>query len=71
MKKSIFLGALTLILGLIMISSCSNDSSNVSNHDAEHMESTTFYCPMKCEGEKTYDDPGVCPKCGMDLVEKN
>ncbi len=30
----------------------------------------TFYCPMHCEGEKTYDKSGDCPVCGMDLVEE-
>ncbi|MDT7827122.1 heavy metal translocating P-type ATPase [Pricia sp. S334] len=30
----------------------------------------TFYCPMHCEGDKTYDSPGDCPVCGMDLVEE-
>ncbi|SHJ40788.1 heavy metal translocating P-type ATPase [Maribacter aquivivus] len=30
----------------------------------------TFYCPMHCEGEKTYTAPGDCPVCGMDLVEE-
>jgi len=29
-----------------------------------------FYCPMHCEGEKTYDKPGDCPVCGMDLIEQ-
>ena len=29
-----------------------------------------FYCPMHCEGDKTYDRPGNCPVCGMDLVEE-
>ena len=29
-----------------------------------------FYCPMHCEGDKTYDQPGDCPVCGMDLVEE-
>ncbi|MGE5944624.1 MAG: heavy metal translocating P-type ATPase [Flavobacteriales bacterium] len=29
-----------------------------------------FYCPMHCEGEKTYEKPGDCPVCGMDLVEE-
>ena len=29
-----------------------------------------FYCPMHCEGEKTYSQPGDCPVCGMDLVEE-
>ncbi len=30
----------------------------------------TFYCPMHCEGKKTYDKSGDCPVCGMDLVEE-
>ncbi|MFY0654367.1 MAG: cadmium-translocating P-type ATPase [Cyclobacteriaceae bacterium] len=29
-----------------------------------------FYCPMHCEGEKTYDEAGDCPVCGMDLIEQ-
>lgn len=28
----------------------------------------TYYCPMHCEGDKTYDKSGDCPVCGMDLV---
>jgi heavy metal translocating P-type ATPase len=27
-----------------------------------------YYCPMKCEGTKTYDKPGTCPVCNMYLV---
>ncbi len=30
-------------------------------------ETGIFQCPMKCEGEKTYDKPGTCPDCKMDL----
>lgn len=30
----------------------------------------SFYCPMHCEGDKTYNAPGDCPVCGMDLVEE-
>jgi len=30
----------------------------------------TFYCPMHCEGDKTYEKTGDCPVCGMDLVEE-
>ena len=29
-----------------------------------------FYCPMHCEDDKTYSEPGDCPVCGMDLVEE-
>ena len=30
----------------------------------------SFYCPMHCEGDRTYNKPGDCPVCGMDLVEE-
>lgn len=30
---------------------------------------TRYFCPMKCEGEKTYEQPGNCPVCGMKLKE--
>lgn len=26
-----------------------------------------YYCPMRCEGDKTYEHPGDCPVCGMHL----
>lgn len=29
-----------------------------------------YYCPMHCEGDKTYDQPSDCPVCGMDLVQQ-
>jgi Cu2+-exporting ATPase len=29
-----------------------------------------YYCPMHCEDEKTYSQPGDCPVCGMDLLEQ-
>jgi len=28
-----------------------------------------YMCPMKCEDHKTYDHPGTCPVCKMDLVK--
>lgn len=28
-----------------------------------------YICPMKCEDHKTYDHPGTCPVCKMDLVK--
>lgn len=32
-------------------------------------QKTVYQCPMKCEGVKTYDKPGRCPVCGMNLAE--
>ncbi|HYQ57533.1 MAG TPA: copper-translocating P-type ATPase [Draconibacterium sp.] len=44
---------------------------NHKHHMHEHLErisqSDKYYCPMHCEGEKTYDSPGDCPVCGMHL----
>jgi len=30
-----------------------------------------YYCPMQCEADRTYDKPGDCPKCGMQLVKED
>src|SRR5574343_1655581 len=30
-------------------------------------DSVIYQCPMKCEGDKTYDKAGKCPKCNMNL----
>ncbi|MDP5044988.1 MAG: heavy metal translocating P-type ATPase, partial [Leeuwenhoekiella sp.] len=45
------------------------DSQNVKK-TSNTKGTGTFYCPMHCEGDKTYDKPGDCPVCGMDLVEE-
>ncbi|MCF6364810.1 MAG: heavy metal translocating P-type ATPase [Bacteroidales bacterium] len=37
---------------------------------ADFNKTGIFYCPMQCEGDKTYDKFGACPKCGMDLIEQ-
>lgn len=59
------LNLLLLFLGFILFSgtlqSCSGNDPN---------ETTEYYCPMKCEGEKKYTKEGSCPVCGMDLKGK-
>jgi len=37
-------------------------------HNHNHNTTGVYYCPMHCEGDKTYNKPGDCPVCGMDLV---
>ncbi|HRP91097.1 MAG TPA: heavy metal translocating P-type ATPase [Edaphocola sp.] len=45
--------------------------SEPKQHDKPNGKGTgVFYCPMRCEGDKTYDKAGDCPVCGMDLVEE-
>jgi Cu+-exporting ATPase len=42
------------------------------HHGSEGSESelhaVKYICPMECEGDKTYDEPGKCPVCKMNLV---
>ncbi len=33
----------------------------------EALAMNDYQCPMKCEGDKVYHEPGKCPKCKMDL----
>lgn len=58
------------------VKSCCS-SKNGQEHKSHEQKKTTvipynatgvFYCPMHCEGDKTYNKAGDCPVCGMDLV---
>jgi len=47
-----------------------NHEHHDHNHDhVHHTSSGEYYCPMRCEGDKTYDQPGDCPVCGMHLIK--
>lgn len=48
----------------------SGESNEEEPSEASGHKTGVFYCPMHCEGDKTYDEPGDCPVCGMDLVEE-
>lgn len=69
MKKQILtIGAVILFtLGSATFIGCGN--SEHGDHTHKEVAETAYYCPMKCEGEKTYSEEGSCPVCGMDLVE--
>lgn len=56
-------------------SCCSGHKKENHNHHKtetkkvhQHSANGIYYCPMHCEGDKTYNKPGDCPVCGMDLV---
>lgn len=53
-----------ITLLLILIGSLTN-----CNFIKKDKSTTAIYeCPMHCEDEKTYDEPGTCPVCKMDLT---
>lgn len=43
---------------------------DTNNHNHPHKAKGKYYCPMHCEGDKTYDKAGDCPKCGMHLKKE-
>lgn len=47
-------------------SCCGTSSPQPANFEGNGV----YYCPMHCEGDKTYSKMGDCPVCGMDLVEE-
>ncbi|MEG1668179.1 copper-transporting P-type ATPase [Chryseobacterium sp.] len=57
----------------------STSHSHHHHHHHDHQQHETpkvtddmagrYYCPMFCEGDKTYDSNVGCPVCGMDLVK--
>lgn len=53
-----------------LVTSLEEATSAAKPQSPVHGGTGVFYCPMRCEGDKTYDHPGHCPVCGMDLVEE-
>ena len=52
--------------GQIMNSSCGCGANIL--HKSKDQQETKYQCPMNCEGNKTYNQPGKCPVCDMQLV---
>ena len=62
MKKTLFILCSIFLIGL---TACKNDTSKITE------EALVYQCPMKCEVNKTYNEPGSCPICKMDLALMN
>lgn len=65
---------------MLVLGACANAPEEASTIEPEtateqaeeptETSEVVYFCPMKCEGETTYSEPGKCSVCGMDLVEK-
>lgn len=58
MKNSKTILILFMVIGTLI--SCNTKKK-------KDLATTSYQCPMKCEGDKTYDAPGVCSVCKMQL----
>lgn len=64
MKKP-FLSLVAVSLLTFGFLSCT--SSSEGNKTEQNEEKVLYQCPMDCEKGRTYDKPGQCPVCGMDI----
>ena len=75
MKSTLKAVIITAIFStVLLLTSCGSKTEkagekNETTDGKTQNKATTYVCPMKCEGEKTYDKAGTCPKCGMALEE--
>lgn len=79
MKKSIAIVA--FMMTVLTVVSCDKKAAPETTPAQTTTEQTTpenkeneahelaYACPMDCENGKTYDKPGKCPVCEMDLTE--
>ena len=50
-----------------MNSSCGCGENN--QFKSNDQQEAKYQCPMNCEGNRTYNQPGECPVCNMQLVK--
>jgi len=67
MKKIISRLAVICLLTASLVSCNSSTEKKQDGTTTPTQEASLYQCPMQCEGDKTYDKPGKCPVCGMDL----
>lgn len=58
--KKIIKPVFLLFVAISFLSSCNTKKK-------EAVSDTSYQCPMKCEGDLTFDEPGNCAVCKMDL----
>ncbi len=65
MKKATIIFSALLLFSTVTITSCGGEEKKQEQTPTE-TKADAYECPMKCDG-KTYDKPGNCPVCGMEL----
>lgn len=65
-RKLDSIGFVSLMFCLVSLFSC-NSGQNEHSHSVGVSSEESYICPMRCEGDKTYSQPGTCPVCNMKL----
>lgn len=73
MKKQFLNIVGAIAIGSFLLVSCSEatkaDAVDAIEAEHSHDHAAAYQCPMDCEEGKTYNEPGKCPICEMDIVE--
>lgn len=66
--KNMFIAGVALALSLVAFVACKSKPKMTEAETAAAVAAgAKFMCPMNCEKGKTYDKPGTCPVCNMNL----
>lgn len=68
MKQFIYITSLITIILFASLACSGKESKSTENKDSTQTVKVQYTCSM--HPEIVQDNPGKCPKCGMDLVEK-
>ena len=61
---------LTMAIAVFSFTALNAQTTKTKTKNSITVADTAYYCPMKCEGEKTYKKAGKCPVCNMNLKTK-
>lgn len=76
--KSNIVTTVLLAIAFISFTACGDNTATTNEEqtpatgqetttDDQHEEGMVYQCPMKCEGDLVYEEPGRCPVCKMEL----
>ena len=68
--KNMLIAGLALAMSVVAFNACKHDHSKSNTQTTKSVPTsldTKYICPMNCEKGKTYDQPGTCPVCNMNL----
>ncbi len=61
---------LSMVIAVFCFTAVNAQSTKTKAKASNVIADTVYQCPMKCEGDKTYDKAGKCPVCNMNLKAK-
>ncbi len=61
---------LTMAIAVFSFTALNAQTEKIKTRNSIKVADSVYQCPMKCEGDKTYNKAGKCPVCNMNLKAK-